>query len=123
MSNNICDDELKSSLVNLACEAWRFSRVFQEMLSKLNEEDYSRFKGRYSWFRKKLDDITGAIDLRIIELPPGTDYDPGMAVTPINISDFEADTSLQIENMLEPVIMSGNSVIKTGTVILRRAGQ
>ena len=58
--------------------------------------------------------------LRIVEIPSGTEYDPGMAVTPLNISDFEANDSLQVENTLEPVIMSGDSVLKTGTVILGR---
>ena len=57
--------------------------------------------------------------MRIVEIAPGTDYDPGMAVTPIIITDFGADDLLQVENMLEPVIMNGDSVIKTGTVMLR----
>ncbi|MBQ3654586.1 MAG: hypothetical protein II954_09250 [Synergistaceae bacterium] len=119
MNNNIDNKELEGSIADIIVEAWRFSRAFRDILSKLGKDDYVRFKGRYSWFCRRLEEISGTMGMRIVEIAPETSYDPGMAVTPINITDFGADDSLQIENMLEPVIMNGDSVIKTGTVMLR----
>ena len=50
----------------------------------------------------------------------GQIYDPGMAVTPLNIDEFEPDDKLFVEQIIEPIIMSENAVYKTGTVILGR---
>ena len=50
----------------------------------------------------------------------GKIYDPGMAVTPLNIDDFEPDDDLFVEQMMEPIIMRDGKVQKTGTVLLGR---
>ncbi len=47
-------------------------------------------------------------------------YDLGMAVTPLNIDDFETDDRLYILQTIEPIVMKNDAVIKTGTVILGR---
>lgn len=43
-----------------------------------------------------------------------------MAVTPLNIEEFEPDDVLVVEQMLEPIIMGEQGLIKTGTVTLRK---
>ena len=58
------------------------------------------------------------MDIRVVDLS-GQKYDPGMAVTPINLDDFDMDTGLIIDRMMEPVVMLGDQLIRTGTVILR----
>ena len=40
-------------------------------------------------------------------------------MTPINLDDFDMDTGLIIDRMMEPVVMLGDQLIRTGTVILR----
>ena len=108
-------------LIELTIESWRFSRVFLNMLGKLYDpKEYARYQGRYLYFRKKLNEILDSAGLKIVEIEPGTDYDIGMAVTPINLEDFSPDDKLQIEQMLEPIIMQNTSVIRTGKIILRR---
>lgn len=118
--NKINGEELEHAFVSLVVEAWRFSRVFRDTLPKLNDEDSARCQGRYSWFCRRLEEICGDMGVRIVEIAPGIEYDPGMAVTPLNISEFEACDSLHVEHILEPVIMRGDTVISTGTVILGR---
>lgn len=111
----------KNLIIGLALESWRFSKIFNNMLGKLSDyKDYTRYQGRYLYFRKKLDEILDSAGLKIVEIPPGTDYDIGMAVTPINLEDFDSDDGLKIENMLEPIIMQDSSVIQTGKVILTK---
>ena len=112
---------MDNNIVSLVVESWRFFKIFRDILPKLNDEDSARFKGRYSWFCRRLEEISGNMGLKIIEITPGTAYDIGMAVTPVNIDDFDAVDSLCVANMTEPIIMSGDSVIKTGAVILERA--
>lgn len=113
-------EKLEDALINIVLESWRFAKSYKDMLSKLDAENYSRYCGRYSYFRKKLDEIINSLNLKLVEISQGTDYDIGMAVTPINISDFNSDDLLQIEQMLEPIIICDGSIIKTGSVILSK---
>lgn len=112
---------MDNNIVSLVVESWRFSKIFRDILPKLNDEDSARFGWRYSYFCRRLEEISCNMGLKIIEITPGTAYDIGMAVTPVNIDDFDAVDSLCVANMTEPIIMSGDSVIKTGAVILERA--
>ncbi len=115
------DLKYKDLIIDLILESWRFSRVFNNMLAKLSDyKEYTRYQGRYLYFRKKLDEILDSAGLRIVEIPPGTDYDIGMAAIPINLEDFDSDDGLKIEQMLEPIIMQDSSVIKIGKIILKK---
>lgn len=112
---------MDNNIVSLVIEAWRFSKVFRDIMPKLSDEDFARFNRRYSYFCRRLEEISGNMGLKIIEVTPGTAYDIGMTVTPVNIDDLGAGDSLCVANMTEPIIMSGDSVIKNGAVILERA--
>ena len=121
MANNDVDGKrFKKALIDMALESWRFLNAFRSAMSKLSEEDYARYQGRYLWFRRRLDEIAESAGLQIVEINPGEPYDTGMAATPLNIGDFKEDENLLIEQMIEPIIMEGGSVVKGGTVILGR---
>ena len=53
----------------------------------------------------------------------GEKFDTGLPVYPINLNDFEADTDLIIEMMLEPTIKRKDSpeILKKGSVVVGRA--
>lgn len=111
--------KLKENLIAIALEQYRFQRVFAKAISKLELEEQAKYTSQFAWFSKK---VTKALDdagLRIVNVD-GQLYDPGMAVTPLNIEDFEADDILYVAQTMEPIIMQDNAVIKTGTVILGR---
>ena len=50
----------------------------------------------------------------------GTIYDPGMAITPFNVDEFSPNDKLYVDQMIEPIIMGKEGLVKTGTVILKR---
>ena len=120
MINEVSDERFEKALIDMILESWRFLNVFRSAMSKLNEEDYTRYQGRYSWFRRRLDEIAESAGLQIVEINHGEPYDTGMAATPLNIGDFKEDEHLLIEQMIEPIIMEDGSVIKSGTFILGR---
>jgi len=43
-----------------------------------------------------------------------------MAATPLNIEEFKPEDTLIVDQMLEPIVMGANGVIRTGTVMLKR---
>lgn len=112
-------EKLRENLISIACELFRFQRVFMKAISKLEVDEHSKYNSQYSWFSKKVLKALDDSGLRIISLN-GQLYDPGMAVAPLNLEDFEIGDILCIEQTMEPIIMEGDVVIKAGTVLLRR---
>ena len=112
-------ESLKGSLIGIAGELFRFESVFMRMLARFPLEEQPKYASQYTWFSKRVIKALDAAGLRIIDLK-GKIYDPGMAVTPINLDEFDQDDPLYIEQMMEPIIMEGNKVIREGTVILGR---
>ncbi len=110
---------LEDNLITIATEVFRFKRVFEKVVSKLDIDEQRKYSSQFAWFEKKVQKALSDSNLRIVELD-GQKYDAGMAVTPINIEEFDAKDTLYIEQTVEPIIMKANSVIKTGTVILGR---
>ena len=110
---------LVQSLVDIAAEAWRFKGVFGRMLTKVEPHEAARYANQYAYFQKKVESSLEAAGLRMVSLE-GEPFDPGMAVTPLNIDDFDEDDDLVIEQMIEPVLMNGGAVRRTGVVILGR---
>lgn len=113
------EEKLKENLVAIATELFRFEKTFKKAISKLEIDDHNKYASQFAWFEKR---VTKALDdsgLHLVNIE-GQLYDPGMAVTPLNIDEFETDDKLYVEQMIEPIIMSENAVIKTGTVILGR---
>lgn len=111
---------LTQSLINLAVESWRMGRVFQRVLTKLDAGEQNRYKSQFRWFIKKVEEALEQAELRIVNVE-GHPFDTGMAATPINIEEFDANDRLMVDQMLEPIIMGKDGLVKTGTVTLRKA--
>lgn len=106
-------------VISMAVESWRFGRVFDRLLLKLDAGEQSRYKSQFRWFIKKVEEALEQADLRIVNVE-GHPFDPGMAATPLNIEEFEAEDALMVDQMLEPIIMGKEGLVKTGTVTLRK---
>ena len=115
-------EDQRNALCAIATESWRISRVFNRMTQKLDAGELKRYKNQISYFTKELDKNIQEFGLRIVNIE-GQLYDPGMAASPINIDEFEPEDQLMVSQMLDPIIMSNNGIIKTGTVFLGRIKQ
>lgn len=112
-------DKMQNSLISIASELFRFKGVFEKAVSKLDMEDQSKYMSQYAWFSKRVNKALEEANLKILSVE-GQMYDPGMAVTPLNIDDFEVEDKLYVLQTIEPIIMQDDRVFKTGTVILGR---
>ena len=93
--------------------------MFENAVSKLEIAEQGKYISQFAWFSKKVYKALGEADLKLLALE-GQLYDPGMAVTPLNIDDFNTEDQLYVSQTIEPIIMQGDTVLKTGTVILGR---
>ena len=110
---------MRDALISMAVESWRFGRVFDRLLMKLDAREQNRYKSQSRWFIKKVKEALEQADLRIVNVE-GHPFDPGMAATPLNIEEFDANDVLMVDQMIEPIIMGKEGLIKTGTVTLRK---
>lgn len=109
----------KEVVINLAIESWHLAKVFERALTQLNVDQPKGYASQLRWFVKKTEESLEDVGLRIVNVE-GHPYDPGMPATFLNIDKFDADDTLVVDLMLEPIIMEGTVLIKTGKVTLRR---
>jgi hypothetical protein len=115
-------DDAERALVDLAIEGWRFQKLFARALEKLDAGESSRFTNQHRYFLNRIDECLTEAGLRLVNLE-GQAYDPGAAATALNLGDFGADDQLVIDQMIEPIVMNESGLLRTGTVMLRKAEQ
>ncbi len=109
----------RKALIDVSIEGWRFARVFGRLISKLDAGEAPRYSNQARYFLKKIDDGLEGFGLRIVSLE-GQPYDTGMAVSALNIADFGPDDVLFVEQMVEPVVMGPDGLVRGGTVMLAK---
>lgn len=115
MSNDI----LVQSLIDIAVESWRFSRLFGKVVSKLDAGESGRYINQIRYFQKKVEESLDSNGLKIVNVE-GQAYDTGMAASALNLGDFGPDDLLIVDQMLEPIVMGPTGLRKQGTIMLRK---
>jgi hypothetical protein len=112
-------DAIEASLIDIAVESWKFSRVFSRALTKLDAGEAGRYVSQLRYFQKRLEQGLDAAGLKLVNLE-GQPFDAGLAASPLNAEDFGPDDQLIVDQMVEPVIMGPDGLKKQGTVMLRK---
>jgi hypothetical protein len=110
---------LERSLIEIAVESWKFSRVFARVVNKLDAGEASRYVSQLRYFQKRVELNLDAAGLKLVNVE-GHPFDPGMAASPLNIGDFGPEDALLVDQMVEPIIMGPEGLKKQGTVMLRK---
>ena len=116
---NSSTKEVIDVLIKLSVESWRFQKLYKRLIAKMDAGEQKKYNSQLTWFSNIIQDSLNQVGIKIVNLE-GQLFNTGMAVSPINIEEFDSSDSLVVDQMLEPVLMDENGVIKTGTVILRR---
>ena len=111
--------DAEKSLIALAVESWRFSKVFERLAHRLDAVEIARYVSQLDYFRQRIEENLASIDLTLVNME-GHDFDPGMAVRALNLDDFAPDDTLVIEQMIEPIVMGSEGLRRQGAVLLRR---
>lgn len=112
-------DQMERSLIDMAVESWRFSRLFARVVNKLDAGEAGRYLNQLRYFQKKVEESLDATGLKLVNVE-GQPFDPGMAASALNIGDFGPDDALLVDQMVEPIIMGPEGLKKQGTVMLRK---
>lgn len=110
----------QKALINIVVESWRFSRLFSRVLTKLDAGETQRYANQFRFYLKQLEDNLELAGMKLANIE-GHPFTPGMAATPLNIEDFAPEDVLVVDQMVEPIIMNTEGVVRAGTVMLRKA--
>lgn len=120
MSSNISPNgDFEKPLLDIAVESWRFTRVFERAVSKLEAGEAARFSNQIRYFQKKLEESLAEAGFSLVNVE-GHPFDAGMAASALNIADFDTDDRLVVDQMVEPIIMGPLGLRKQGTIMLRK---
>lgn len=108
-----------AALIDLAVDSWKFARLFTRVISKLDAGEQTRYANQMRFFQKRIDCAAEAAGARIVTIE-GQPFEPGMAASPLNIEDFCDGDMLFVDQMLEPIVMGNDGVLRTGTMMLRK---
>lgn len=109
----------EQALIDIVVESWRFSRLFNKVVNKLDAGESGRYANQIRYFQKKVEENLDSNGLKLVNIE-GQPYDAGMAVSALNLGDFGPDDVLLVDQMLEPIIMGPKGLRKQGTVMLRK---
>ena len=110
---------LEQSLMDTAVESWRFARLFERLVSRLEPGESARYINQIRYFSKRLEENLERTGMRIVNLE-GQSYDTGAAAAALNVADFSPEDVLVVDQMLEPIIMGTEGLLRSGTVTLRK---
>jgi hypothetical protein len=111
--------QLERSLIEIAVESWRFSKVFARVVSKLDAGEANRYASQLRYFQKKLEESLDSNGLKLVNVE-GHIFDPGVAASALNVGDFAPEDQLMVDQMVEPIIMGPAGLKRQGTVMLRK---
>jgi len=97
------NERVEQSLIDIAVESWRFSRLFGKVVSKLDAGESGRYINQLRYFQKKVEESLDSNGLKLVNVE-GQPYDAGMAASALNLGDFGPDDALLVDQMLEPII-------------------
>lgn len=112
-------EQVEQSLIDIAVESWRFSRLFGKVVSKLDAGEAGRYVNQLRYFQKKVEESLESSGLKLVNVE-GQPYDAGMAASALNLGDFGPEDILLVDQMVEPIIMGLDGLRKQGTVMLRK---
>ena len=108
-----------SALIDFAVDSWKFARLFTRVISKLDAGEQSRYANQMRFFQKRIESAAEVAGARIVTIE-GQPFEPGMAASPLNLEDFQDGDTLFVDQMLEPIVMGNEGVLRTGTMMLRK---
>ena len=114
-----CPDQVERSLIEIAIESWRFSRLFARIVGKLDVSEANRYANQLRYFQKKIEESLDAAGLKLVCVE-GQPFDPGVAATALNIGDFGPEDTLLVDQMVEPIVMGPKGLKREGKVMLRK---
>ena len=106
-----------AALIDLAVDAWKLARLFERVVARLDAGEQGRYANQLRFLMRRIDGAAESVGARLVSIE-GLPFEPGQAATPLNLDEFAEDETLVVAQMLEPIVMGREGVLRMGTVLL-----
>ena len=104
-------------LIDLAVDAWKLARLFERVVARLDAGEQGRYLNQLRFLHRRIDGAVEIAGARLVSIE-GQPFQPGQAATPLNLDEFAQDDALVVAQMLEPIVMGPEGVLRMGTMLL-----
>ena len=104
-------------LIDLAVDAWTLARLFERVVARLDAGEQGRYLNQLRFLHRRIDGAVEIAGARLVSIE-GQPFQPGQAATPLNLDEFAQDDALVVAQMLEPIVMGPDGVLRMGTMLL-----
>ena len=104
-------------LIDLAVDAWKLARLFERVVARLDAGEQGRYLNQLRFLHRRIDGAVEIAGARLVSIE-GQPFQPGQAATPLNLDEFAQDDALVVAQMLEPIVMGPDGVLRMGTMLL-----
>lgn len=116
MENNL-SQKYEDLIIKIVTENWRLMKLFMKVITKLDVSEANRYLNQIRYFQKTIHDSLNEAGLKLVNLE-GQSFDTGIAATPLNIDEFDAEDRLIVDQMIEPLIMKDGVIRKQAIINL-----
>ena len=109
-------------LIDLAVDAWKLARLFERVVARLDPGEQGRYLNQLRFLHRRIDGAVEVAGARLVSIE-GQRFAAGLAATPLNLEEFPQDAELVVAQMLEPIVMGRDGVLRMGTVLLAGANR
>lgn len=109
----------EGGMVKLVLEAYKLVSLTQAVLNNSDSTDARKYGSRLSFVLRNIQEILQESQLRIVSLE-GIPFDEGLAISAVNLAEFDSHDDLVIDRVLEPLIMGPSGIAHSGIVSVRR---
>lgn len=111
-------EKTEQFICGLLTEVWRMQKSYESVLEKTEEKVRKRYENQSRFFVKRIMTLCQENGFKLVNYE-GSAYDPGFPIDVVNMSEFSDTEKIMVAQMLEPVIMKDNRVLKSGLAIVR----
>ena len=117
----VIEEKNFSAVIDLLTESWRLNQFTKKLGQIADEKLQRKISNQVARFDKHFLATAEILGLEVLDFT-GEEFETGLPITPINLSDFAANENLIIAAMFEPTIKVAGSteIIKCGAVVLGR---
>ena len=109
-------------LIDLAVDAWKLARLFERVVARLDPGEQGRYLNQLRFLHRRIDGAVEVAGARLVSIE-GQRFAAGLAATPLNLEEFPQDAELVVAQMLEPIVMGRDGVLRMGTMLLAGASR
>lgn len=114
-------DAFSPDAIALLCvEFWKLAKATEKATQTFTDGAGRKLEGQLKYSNRQLTMLLSQLGLKLIEFD-GEQYHAGLPTSADNAEDFDDETELIIAKTLEPTVMEGMKVLRSGRVIVQRA--